>query len=57
MSEPTREELLALIERLRAELQNQWEMAHAEYCGKPLPHSDDCYWPPPAVLSEDGGSQ
>jgi hypothetical protein len=50
-------ELLAPIERLRAELWSQWESNHAEHCGKPLPHDGDCYWPPPDVLSEEGGSQ
>lgn len=55
MTEPTREELLALIEDLRAELRSQWESSHAEHCGKEPPlHDGECYWPPPDVLE---GSQ
>ncbi len=50
MTEPTREELLALIALLRDELRSQWESNHAEHCCWPWPHDGECYWPLPEVL-------
>ena len=40
-------------ERLRAELQKQWEAAHAEYCDNQWPHPGrDCHWPRPTILAK-----
>lgn len=53
MTEPTREELLALIARLRAELWNYWEAYHSEHCTGDWPHppGQTCYYPPPPEVS------
>ena len=52
MSEQSREELLALIVRLRQELWNYWEAYHDERCTEGWPHSPgrECLYPPPPVV-------
>jgi len=55
LTELPSQDLEAHIASLRAELWRQWEYNHAEHCGKPWPHEDECYWPPPGVL--EGVSQ
>ncbi len=40
------------IANLWAELEEQWEAAHAEHCRNEWPHGGHCTWPKPAALEE-----